>query len=85
VLGAGDMRREGKRDYAVFALGLLIGLVGRERVIVVVPEGLGSALPAGIVAPEPLVLADGPADTLGERLAPACAAIAQFVAARGPR
>ena len=84
VLGEGNLD-ERDRDNAIFELGLFIGLLGRERVVLVVPEGGAGHVPAGLVAPSPLVVRAGPAKDLPARLEPIRAELVGFIATRGPR
>jgi predicted nucleotide-binding protein len=79
-----DIESPAPRDNVVLELGLLMGLLGRERTFIVRPRGANIKLPSDWLDFKPLEYAEGTPDTLESRVAPICNEIRKAIQKLGP-
>ena len=79
-----DVESPAPRDNVVFELGLFMGLLGRERTLIVKPRGVNIKMPSDLLGFTPLEYAEGTPDTLASRVAPVCNEIRKTVQSLGP-
>jgi predicted nucleotide-binding protein len=79
-----DIESPAPRDNVVFELGLFMGLLGRERTLVVKPRGVNIKMPSDLLGFTPLEYAAGTPDTLASRIASVCNDIRKTVQSLGP-
>lgn len=79
-----DIESPAPRDNVVFELGLFMGLLGRERTLVVKPRGVNIKMPSDLLGFAPLEYAEGTPDTLASRIASVCNDIRKTVQSLGP-
>ena len=79
-----DIESPAPRDNVVWELGLLMGLLGRERTFIVRPRGANIKLPSDWLDFKPLEYAEGTPDTLESRVAPICNEIRKAIQKLGP-
>jgi CRP/FNR family cyclic AMP-dependent transcriptional regulator len=73
------------RDNVVFELGLFMGALTRKRTFVVRPRGADIKGPSDLLGMKPLEYADGPPETLADRIAPACNELRRIINNMGAR
>lgn len=79
-----DVESPAPRDNVVFELGLFMGLMGRERTLVIKPRGVNIKMPSDLLGFTPLEYAEGTPDTLASRIASVCNDIRKTVQSLGP-
>ncbi len=84
VVVSRDAESRAPRDNVVFELGLFMGLLGRERTLVLKPRGTDLKLPSDLMGLIPLEYTEGTQDTLVNRIAPVCNEIRKRVQSLGP-
>jgi len=73
------------RDNVVFELGLFVGALGQDRVLILRPRGLDLKLPTDLLGVAPLdYKPTAPGDLLAA-LGPTCTEIRKIITAKGPR
>lgn len=77
--------RSAPRDNVIFELGLFLGVLGRERVLLIVPRSTELKLPSDLAGITPLDYAAGETETLTARLAPVANTIRHLVTKKGAR
>jgi len=76
---------EAPRDNVLFELGLFMGGIGRQRTFMVKPRGVDIKIPTDLLGLMPLDYADGPKETLPERIAPVCTGLRRMIMQIGPK
>jgi CRP/FNR family transcriptional regulator, cyclic AMP receptor protein len=91
VLTADDLvvsrrkRKASPRDNVVFELGLFIGALGRDRVVIIKPTNVDIRIPTDLLGVTWLEYARGGNRPIGVRLRAASSAVASRLATLGPR
>lgn len=78
-------KRPSPRDNVIFELGLFIGALGRERVVVVKPQGVDIRIPTDLLGVTWLEYARGGNRPIRDRLRTASTAITKRIFTLGPR
>lgn len=73
------------RDNVVFELGLFMGALTRQRTFIVRPRGADIKVPSDLLGMKPLEYADGPPETLSDRIAPVCNDLRKIINIKGTR
>jgi len=76
---------QGPRDNVLFELGLFMGAIGHDRTFMVKPRGIDIKIPTDLLGVIPLDYAEGPQETLTERIAPVCTSLRRIIMQVGPR
>jgi predicted nucleotide-binding protein len=73
------------RDNVILELGLFIGALGRQRVFMLIEQGMDVKIPTDLLGVTPIVYPAGAPGDLSARLGPACTELRAVMNARGPR
>lgn len=75
----------GPRDNILFELGLFMGGISRERTFMVKPRDKDIKIPSDLIGIKPLEYAEGPMETLCNRMGPVCTKLRRLILKIGPK
>lgn len=80
-----EVEMKAPRDNCIFELGLFMGVLGKDRTIILKPRGEDIKVPTDLLGLAPLSYKRGNHDELPANLGPACNAIRKIISKLGPK
>jgi len=80
-----ETKENAPRDNVIFELGLFMGVLGRRRVYMVLPEGTKLKIPTDLLGLTPITYKSGEGSRLSVNLEPVCNELRRLIATLGAR